>query len=230
MPLLKAAWLLFVARRDTRGFYDSIARQYDRLVADQPGAAAAASFLAEYLGPSAPVRRMLELGCGTGLFSRLVTILARDLHGVDLSMGQLREARARLPDAHLVQGDILHLPYRDASFEAVISLEVLPHFPRQEHRFFAESYRVLAPGGLFLVDPAWTFSVAGLRRRRASSLGFFARMALLRLTNITAWERVPSSEELVASLADAGFQVTACPSADGRQRTFLVGRKALPAR
>ena len=54
--------------------------------------------------------------------------------------------------ARLVQGDVAALPFRSGCFDAVVSLDVIVHFPRgQEDRPIAEFTRVLAPGGLLVL-------------------------------------------------------------------------------
>ena len=223
--LLKAAWLLVVRRKGIRGFYDAFARDYDTLVGGQPQAAIAAGFLAEYLASKAPLHRMLELGCGTGLFTQRLLGLAEELHAVDLSGGQISQARLRVPQALLAQADVRELPYPDASFDAVVSFEVLPHFPLQERAFFAEAHRVLAPGGLLMVDPAWTLSTSPEdHARRSPTPGVTLRLALLRLTRIQTWVEVPTANELLGILEDVGFEIDGSAPA-GRQRAFLIARK-----
>lgn len=100
-----------------------------------------------------PPRRLLDVGCGTGLLS---SRLARELPGLavvgcDFSPGMLREAarNARVPA--LVQADALRLPFRDASFDAVVSTEAFHWFPDQG-RALGEFFRILEPGGRLLVS------------------------------------------------------------------------------
>jgi SAM-dependent methyltransferase len=93
--------------------------------------------------------RLLLLGCGAGRYVRAV---ARerpdlDLHGGDLSLTALQEARARDPRADYVGLDASQLPYRDASFEAVVFFDLLEHVP-EWRRMLREIDRVLAPGGV----------------------------------------------------------------------------------
>ncbi len=62
--------------------------------------------------------RVLEVGCGSG------AILAETrppapLHGLDLNLPRLREARFHAPGARLLCADALSLPYPDESFEVV---------------------------------------------------------------------------------------------------------------
>jgi SAM-dependent methyltransferase len=54
-----------------------------------------------------------------------------------------------------VQGTITALPFRDRAFDALLSIDVIPHLERgDEHAVFAEFFRVLKPGGLLVIRAA----------------------------------------------------------------------------
>lgn len=93
--------------------------------------------------------RVLEAGCGTGYMARaLANRYGWRLFPVDLGWEGLGCARSMGLD-RLAQCDIARLPFPDAVFDAVISLDVLVHFPRgQEGRAMGELARALKPGGL----------------------------------------------------------------------------------
>ncbi|SCG45951.1 class I SAM-dependent methyltransferase [Micromonospora coxensis] len=100
--------------------------------------------LAELLGDGSG--RCLDLCCGTGAHAAELRRLGWDPVGVDLSGGQLRHARARLPVA---RGEAAALPVADASLPAVVC--VLAHTDVPDYRaVVAEAARVLAPGGCFV--------------------------------------------------------------------------------
>src|SRR5215471_11446832 len=77
------------------------------------------------LDPIASVQRferVLEAGCGTGHLSKVLTErFGWTMFPLDLSMHGLRYARD-LGITRLTQGDILSLPFRDAAFDALLSL------------------------------------------------------------------------------------------------------------
>jgi ubiquinone/menaquinone biosynthesis C-methylase UbiE len=97
-------------------------------------------------------RRVLDLGCGTGLLSARLAGEIADVRvvGCDYSNGMLRHAAARSHRAVWVQGDALQLPFRAASFDTVVSTEAFHWFPDQAAAL-AEMHRVLLPGGRVLV-------------------------------------------------------------------------------
>jgi ubiquinone/menaquinone biosynthesis C-methylase UbiE len=96
--------------------------------------------------------RILDVGCGTGL---LTARLARELQGAqvvgcDFSHGMLQQAARHAPHLPWIQGDAVRLPFRDASFDALVSTEAFHWFPDQGAAV-AEFFRVLTPGGSALV-------------------------------------------------------------------------------
>ena len=97
-------------------------------------------------------RRVLEAGCGTGHLSRLLAErYAWPMVPVDLDeqgVAQARRDGAERP----VQCDIAALPFRNAAFDLIISMDVIVHFPRgEESRAAAEFARVLEPGGVLVI-------------------------------------------------------------------------------
>jgi SAM-dependent methyltransferase len=87
-----------------------------------------------------PAGRVLDLGCGTGHSFRLLE--PRATVGVDVEAGAL--AGQERPT---VVADMRELPFADASFAAVLSVQSIEHVPDPE-RAVAEARRVLEPGGV----------------------------------------------------------------------------------
>ena len=105
-----------------------------------------------------PAARVLEIGCGLGDYT---PYFARGwsgmLVGIDAAHGLLREARqagssrhasARVPlGVELSAADAAALPFRDATFDAVLGNAVLHHLALD--LALPELARVLKPGGIF---------------------------------------------------------------------------------
>ncbi len=95
----------------------------------------------------------VELGCGNGTReTRTLAVRAR-LTGVDLSEEQLRHARACVPNAEFVRGDLTSVDFAEQSLDAVAAFYVFNHVPRELlPEVFARIHRWLKPGGHFLAS------------------------------------------------------------------------------
>jgi len=94
--------------------------------------------------------RVLDVGCGGGFLSNHLGALGHRVTGLDASAEALGVARQhdRSGSVRYEQGDALHLPFADASFDVVCAMDFLEHV-EDSSRVIAEAARVLAPSGLF---------------------------------------------------------------------------------
>jgi ubiquinone/menaquinone biosynthesis C-methylase UbiE len=99
--------------------------------------------------------RVLEAGCGTGYLSRLLAErYAWNMVPLDADSDGLQYAR-EAGTGSLVQGNISGLPFATSSFDALLSIDVIPHLePGEEHAAFLEFSRVLKPGGVLVLRAA----------------------------------------------------------------------------
>jgi SAM-dependent methyltransferase len=107
--------------------------------------------------------KVLDLGCGFGRHAfeaarRGASVVALDagrdeVEGVAATFAAMVEAGELAPGslhANVVQGDALHLPFPDATFDRVICSEVLEHIP-DDLAAMSELTRVLRPGGTMAI-------------------------------------------------------------------------------
>lgn len=97
--------------------------------------------------------KVLDAGCG---FGGTVAHLnehyaAMELTGLNIDERQLQRAREMVTPCpgntiDFRQGDACALPFPDQSFDVVLAVECIFHFPDRK-QFFQEAYRVLKPGG-----------------------------------------------------------------------------------
>jgi ubiquinone/menaquinone biosynthesis C-methylase UbiE len=106
---------------------------------------------------------VLEVGCGTGHFTRWFGEQGLTAVGLDLSAAMLAQARAR-GAVPLVRGDMQRLPFPDRSFDLVALITTL-EFVSQPHQALAEAWRVARQGLLLGVLNRW--SLLGWQRRLA---------------------------------------------------------------
>jgi SAM-dependent methyltransferase len=103
--------------------------------------------------PGRPRVRVLDVGCGTGgTIAALHEVdPAHSLFAVDVSPQALAFTRDRRAGA-VIGASADQLPFRDSSFDLVISLDVLSERGVAEERSMAELARLLKPGGRLLLN------------------------------------------------------------------------------
>lgn len=96
---------------------------------------------------------VLDAGCGTGGFlAKLRAAFPQaHLYGLEYADGAAARAATKA-GAHVAAGTINALPFPDASFDAVVSLDVLCHRGVEQQAALAEFRRVLRPGGLLVLN------------------------------------------------------------------------------
>lgn len=127
--------------------------------------------------------RVLDVGCGTGRWSKLLAAKGATLVGVDMGLCALRLA-AKQASGEFSAAKLPELSFADNVFDLIISVAVLQHIPRsQQEKAIRALVRVLRPSGWLIVcelaersDPApyvfgnsaetWRamFRAAGLRQ------------------------------------------------------------------
>lgn len=157
----KSAELL---RSRSRTAFDAQAPTYDTGMEGEHARRLYPHVLAEVTRAAAgdSVPRLLDLGCGTGALAALVLerVPGARLSCVDLSPEMVEVARKRLGDrADVLLCDAERLPFRDGSFDVVWCNDSFHHYPDPERAAF-QAWRVLAPGGTFIIGDAWQPALA----------------------------------------------------------------------
>jgi SAM-dependent methyltransferase len=93
---------------------------------------------------------LLEVGCGEGRGIGHLLPHVRSYWAIDKIASAIETLRQRFPAAQLVAGNLPPLPYPDASFDSLVSFQVIEHI-QDDTLFLKEIHRVLRPGGVALI-------------------------------------------------------------------------------
>lgn len=110
-------------------------------------------------------RRILDLGCGGGMFLKVLASQGFNVIGVDISKKLLRRVRLDGTGPELIVADAgVLLPFRNESFDLVICSELIEHIPDNKTTV-GEINRILVNGGRALVDVPNLFMYDSLEAR-----------------------------------------------------------------
>jgi len=103
--------------------------------------------------------KVADLGCGVGGPLRsIASFSGADITGLTINEYQVKRAelitkQTLSPNTHknihFMQGDFTKTPFDDNTFDAIYTIEAMVHVTDRSHAY-AEAYRILKPGGLFL--------------------------------------------------------------------------------
>ena len=162
---------------------------------------------------------VVEAGSGLGHWVALLREAGFAARGVDLSPEALARARAVFPGLAFDEGDVLALPFPDASLAGYVSFGVAEHFEDGPGRVLREAARVLRDGGVMVISVPWLSPLRRLQRVRPAAPPAGAAF----------YQYFFTRDEMVAAVESAGFQVRAA-DAYGTLKTLRDELRALRAR
>lgn len=130
-------------KKDVKNAYDQIAETYDKET-DASTVYGLDSIIKNFVDLLSG-NIILDAGCGGSPFiiSDFSTV------GLDISRKQMLQSDYK----PLIQGDMSNLPFKDSSFDGIVSFYALIHIPIDEHKRVLEEFRrVLKDDGVILVS------------------------------------------------------------------------------
>jgi SAM-dependent methyltransferase len=144
---------------------------------------------------------VLDVGNGLAAQDPVIADVAgtRRLVALNITRSQLVAGRQRLAEARAwpVNGDATRLPFAAGSFDGVISVEAAFHFASRA-RFFAETFRVLRPGGVISMSDIPTY------RYPRGPRELLAALSQLRVWGL-GMQAAATPVEIVRQVEGAGF-------------------------
>lgn len=101
------------------------------------------------------LKKVLDVGCGTGLLVKYLNENKFQALGCDLSREAVIRAKKINKEKSILLASATQLPYKASSFDLVTSISTIEHLKKHEaKKFIEEARRILAPTGyIFLVTP-----------------------------------------------------------------------------
>ncbi|MGV8172032.1 MAG: class I SAM-dependent methyltransferase [Candidatus Woesearchaeota archaeon] len=147
---------------------------------------------------------VLDIACGKGRISKLLLEQGYNVYSLDISQEMLNIAKNRGYVQKPFLGDSEDLPFINDSFDVVICMDAMVHFPNPSIAAL-EAYRVLRPDGIFLVNTSNPYDL-GFIPRNISSL--IRRIANTKIKSKgEGIFRYISPGQMEKYLTDAGFNI-----------------------
>lgn len=145
---------------EKRRFFLTIADQFDNLMNAYDIQRRLEIVYDELLPEDINSKTLVDIGAGTGWFSSRAHQREAEVYSLDIGLELLVEVRKKVK-VREIAGNTMDLPFRDDSFEIVISSEVIEHTDSPE-KAVHEMARILKPGGIMIVtcpNRIWLWAV-----------------------------------------------------------------------
>lgn len=167
--------------------------------------------------------RLLEFGCGTGNFTKIVIAKAKSMVATDLSDSLLEVARTSIgdnPKITIQKEDCVTTSFPPASFDSVFMANLI-HVIENPGALLQESYRILKDNGTIVIV---TFTSHSMKLWEKVKLAF-------RFYKV--WGKPPahthtfSPESLARMMEEGGFTVETSRIIGSKTKSlYIIGRKA----
>jgi ubiquinone/menaquinone biosynthesis C-methylase UbiE len=163
---------------------------------------------------------VFEFGCGTGSTAVAHAPFVRHIHAIDISSKMLEIARGKADQENVEnitfeQSTIEQISIPDRSFDVVLGLSIL-HLLEDKDMAIAKVHRMLKRGGVFVNGTACI----------GDTMKFFKIIAPIgKFLGLMPLVQVFTTEELVTSLIDGGFEIDYRWQPGKGKAVFIVARK-----
>ncbi|WP_230739730.1 class I SAM-dependent methyltransferase [Methanooceanicella nereidis] len=167
---------------------------------------------------------VIELGCGTGFFTRAIAKNAGHVVATDISDDMLERAKENLWDLKNVEFrkmDCENIPFPDNTFDTVLMANILQivHDPKKA---LHESYRILRPGGALIILFYTHYGLSVFEKFQ-----FWTKM-IKKFKGKPPYQRMLDPEEVLKMAEEAGFRVEVLELVGEKfKAVYLKGKKTI---
>lgn len=208
---------------DSSRFWDRMAERYSKTpVADEAAYQKKLEVTRRHFHPDSEV---FEFGCGTGSTAIAHAPHVKNIHAIDISEKMIEIARGKaeaenIKNVMFEKSTIEQIQIPDQSLDVVLGLSIL-HLLEDKVEAIAKVYRMLELGGVFVTSTSCI----------GDTMTFFKIIAPIgKSLGLMPLVKVFTTDELVTSLTDAGFEIDHRWQPGKGKAVFIVARKPSGAR
>jgi ubiquinone/menaquinone biosynthesis C-methylase UbiE len=161
----------------------------------------------KYLKNLPSLNRILECGCGVGVYSGHLKEISNNTACFDINNKSVRIAASNVRNVNFLTASILDIPFKNRKFDAVIATDILEHLLSPETAV-KELYRVLSNGGELIVtipSDKWeiAYKLFNLKKEHTGNYKLYSRDEIISLfaKNGFAVHRHRKSDDLEVTIA-----------------------------
>ena len=165
---------------------------------------------------------LVELGCGTGIYTETIVLKTKGMFATDLSDSLLAVARARIgdhPKVTIQKENCMATSFQSESLDSVFMANLI-HVVESPSGLLQECYRILRKSGILVIV---TFTDHGMKLWEKIKMG---------LRFVKSWGKPPahthsfSPEDLASMMKDVGFAIkTSKVIGDNTKALYIIGQK-----
>jgi ubiquinone/menaquinone biosynthesis C-methylase UbiE len=172
---------------------------------------------------------ILDVGCATGVHTRLFSNSNNRVTGIDISKEMIFEAKKKMDDnIQFLEMDATNLEFDDNSFDVVFSVTMI-EFVIDKHKLMSELLRVLRPGGYLFIGTiqkhSYFYDLYQTEFFKTYTVfkyaDFLDRENLIELSKDTF---VESNECLFSSIEDLEINPSICDKQVDKVGSFIIAK------
>lgn len=204
--------LVFEGSKATSHFWDSLWKVPDLKKTIENGSREnfVSRVTKKFINPASS-KKILEGGCGKGVFVYSLTRCGYDAQGIDFAAETIKKVRSVMPELNVHEGDVRNLHFPDESFDGYWSLGVIEHFFEGYQEITNEMRRVIKKDGFLFL----TFPYLSPIRKLKALLNIYPPFDRERFDQNTFYQFGLNPKTVIRDLRELGFSLIYTERLDG---------------